>query len=151
MSPSIPYSFADHKSLLWDNEWPVSFSRYGFGPFGAEPGHINFQDGLNKGPWWRHLESYYLGLMNFWQRAVWFMVPNTQANAFRIHRPFTSRLCPQRAFGLHISNFFCPWCFIQSDCLVCGSPYQSAPLVLSVFENWIFGPVFIAKLRLWLN
>lgn len=99
-------NFTGHKFLLCDNECPVRFSHHGFGPFGGEPGHINFLDGLKKGPWWRHLESYYLGLMNFWLRAVWFMVPKIQTDILLVHRPFTSRLCPQRAFGLHICYSF---------------------------------------------
>lgn len=55
-----PYqsSFTGHRSLLWDNECPVSFSHYGFGPFAGEPGHINFQDGLDKRPWWKHLKRF---------------------------------------------------------------------------------------------
>lgn len=39
-------NFTGHKSLLWDNECPVCFSHYVFGPFPGEPGHINFQDWL---------------------------------------------------------------------------------------------------------
>ena len=108
-----PYqnNFTGHKFLLRDNECAVSFSHYGSGTFGGEPGSINFQDGLNKGPWWRHLESYYLGLMNFWRRAVWFMIPNTRANVFLIYRPFTSTLLRPEIFWTSHFQFYLPLIF----------------------------------------
>lgn len=61
---------------------------------------INFQDGLNKGPWWRHLESYYLGLMNFWQRAVWFMIPNTRPMSSSYIDHILLHFCALKMFGL---------------------------------------------------
>lgn len=46
-----PYqnNFTDHKPFRVDYECPVRFSHYGFGPFGAEPGQINFVVELDKG------------------------------------------------------------------------------------------------------
>lgn len=97
-----PYqnNFTGHKFLLRDNECTVSFSHYGSGTLGGEPASINFQDGLNKGPWWRHLESYYLGLMNFWQRAVWFMIPNTRPRSSSYIDHILLHFCALKMFGL---------------------------------------------------
>lgn len=91
-----------HTSTLphFDKECTVSFSHYGSGTLGGEPASINFQDGLNKRPWWQHLESYCLRLMNFGQRAVWFMIPDTWPMSSSYIDHILLHFCAMRTFGL---------------------------------------------------
>lgn len=92
-----------HKPFLRHNERHFCFSYYGFGPFAGRPVHHQFHNDLDKRPWWKHSESYYLALMNFWQWQFdsWSLIPRPMFSSC------SGPLLPE-----------CFWYLMQSGCVL---------------------------------